>query len=185
LAENIEAPNDELRAQEEEAARLEAQRILDASSKAKAREARLQEAARILEEAQAEEKRNAEIDQYLLETKEEERKKSDDLKAAYAFLGVTMGKEEFPLEEEVSAVREAIRRSLVRNHPDRQYNDHSKLELTRAHYNVIRASTRMEFVNPKLKSYVNFGRAVEAVNVDTLRRGEYAAAKVVLPRGFV
>ena len=74
------------------------------------------------------------------------------------------------------------------NHPDRQDNDHSKLELTRAHYDVIRASTRMEFVNPKLKSYVNFGRAVEAVNVggrDTLRRGEYAAAKVVLPRGFV
>ena len=102
-----------------------------------------------------------------------------------------MGEYEFPSDKEVNAVKAAIRKSLKSNHPDRQDDNSSSLyNSTLAHYKVILESTRMGLrgLNQYEKLYPKFGHAVEAVNVggrDTLRRGEYAAAKVVLPRGFV
>lgn len=137
-------------------------------------EAKAAKAARKREEA---EKKNAEIDEYL-------REKSDDLNAAYAFLGVTMGKETSPLAAEAKAVDAAMKKTLNRNHPSRNNDDSSSYNLTLAHYKVILRSTRMESAG--LKQYAKLYVEFDETKYDTLRRGAYASwGKVVLPRGFV
>lgn len=129
------------------------------------------------ESGEEDEKKNAEIDEYL-------REKSDDLNAAYAFLGVTMGKETSPLAAEVEAVVAAMKKTIKLTHPSRNNDDSSSYFLTLAHYKVILRSTRME--SKGLKQYAKLYVGFDEAKYDTLRRGAYASwGKVVLPRGFV